>query len=314
LNLIAGFLEPTRGRILIRGEDVTHVPPNRRNLGMVFQNYSLFPHMTVAENVGFGLKMKRWSAQDAATRTTEALILVHMENFADRYPRQLSGGQQQRVALARAVAPRPSVLLLDEPLSNLDLKLRESMRRELKTLQRELGVTAIFVTHDQEEAMTMSDRVVVMRQGQVEQIGAPTEIYAAPRTRFVASFLGQMNFLDVTLADGHEGATTATLASRGSFSFAAAGPHRHGPAKVGIRPEDIRLRPLAGEAASLTGSLEELVVAGALTQAYVRSGDATLRIDMLSGTVPAGLRPGGRVEIVIPADKIIRFDEPDGSA
>jgi putative spermidine/putrescine transport system ATP-binding protein len=316
LNLIAGFLEPTRGRIWIRGVDVTDVPPNRRNLGMVFQNYALFPHMTVAQNVAFGLRMQGCEKGEAARRAAEALALVHMDAFAHRYPRQLSGGQQQRVALARAIAPRPSVLLLDEPLSNLDLKLREAMRRELKQLQRELGITALFVTHDQDEAMTMSDRVVVMHQGRIEQSGAPAEIYARPCNRFVAAFVGQMNFLDLQIEAVQGGEALARLPAGGSEIRLAAPPGLTAGRTIaaGVRPESIALGPLDGRPATLTGAVEDLVLAGAITQAYVRlDGGAALRVDLLSGTVPEAVRPGAQVGVAIAPEKVIVLqDSPSG--
>ncbi len=198
LNMIAGFNAPSRGDIRIRGRSQVDVAPERRNIGLVFQNYALFPHMTVAENIAFGLKMKGTSKAEIASIVQASLRSVHLEALADRYPKALSGGQQQRVALARALAPRPSVLLLDEPLSNLDLKLREAMRAELKDIQQELGMTFIYVTHDQEEAMTMSDRIVIMWKGSVAQQGEPGEIYKNPHSTFVADFIGKSNILSLS--------------------------------------------------------------------------------------------------------------------
>ncbi|MBD9444923.1 MULTISPECIES: ABC transporter ATP-binding protein [unclassified Rhizobium] len=195
LNMIAGFSAPSGGDIRIRGRSQVDVPPERRNIGLVFQNYALFPHMTVAENVGFGLRMKGTPKNEIGSIVQSSLRRVHLDTLADRYPRALSGGQQQRVALARALAPRPSVLLLDEPLSNLDLKLREAMRAELKEMQQELGMTFIYVTHDQEEAMAMSDRIVVMWKGVVAQQGDPGSIYGDPQSTFVADFIGKSNIL-----------------------------------------------------------------------------------------------------------------------
>ncbi len=193
LRLIAGFEAPDAGRIVIDGRDVTSVPPNKRGLGMVFQNYSLFPHMTVGENVAFGLKMRHVNAAERTRRARAMLQMVRLEQMEDRQIRQLSGGQQQRIALARALATEPSILLLDEPLGALDKNLREGMQFELRDIQRKLGITSILVTHDQEEALTMSDRVAVMAQGEVVQIGRPTEVYDRPRTRFVSEFLGTAN-------------------------------------------------------------------------------------------------------------------------
>src|SRR3954454_16818573 len=193
LRMIAGFEIPDGGQIRIGGEDITDMPVHKRDMGMIFQSYALFPHRTVAENVSFGLRMRGFAKTEIKDRVTQALRLVALEGYEDRRPAQLSGGQQQRVALARAIVIRPRVLLCDEPLAALDRKLRHSMQFELKSLQQELGVTTIFVTHDQEEAMTISDRIAVMNAGQIEQIGAPWEIYDRPRTRFVADFIGEIN-------------------------------------------------------------------------------------------------------------------------
>lgn len=202
LRCIAGFETPTSGSIHLSGQDITHTPPNQRPVNTVFQSYALFPHLTVAQNVGFGLKMLGKPAGDVAKAVARVLALVKLEDFADRLPAQLSGGQQQRVALARALAPEPEVLLLDEPLSALDLKLRKEMQSELKRLQTETGITFIFVTHDQEEALTMSNRIGVMSQGALLQVGTPHEIYENPVNRFVADFIGETNFLEGDVKDG----------------------------------------------------------------------------------------------------------------
>jgi spermidine/putrescine transport system ATP-binding protein len=200
LRLIAGFEHPTKGHLRIKGRDVTGQPPNQRPVNTVFQNYALFPHMSVAQNIAFGLKMQGRPRAEIAATTAEMMRLVRMDSMADRRPAELSGGQQQRVALARALAPRPHVLLLDEPLSALDLKLRKEMQVELKRLQVETGITFVFVTHDQEEALTMSDRIAVMRQGRILQLGTPHEIYHAPTDRFVADFIGDTNLLSLPVA------------------------------------------------------------------------------------------------------------------
>ena len=197
LNMIAGFIAPTSGEIRVRGKNQSNVPPERRQIGLVFQNYALFPHMTVGENVAFGLKMARMGRSEIEAQVAKSLRSVHLEHLIDRYPKELSGGQQQRTALARAIAPRPSLLLLDEPLSNLDLKLREAMRIELKEVQQELGITFVYVTHDQEEAMAMSDRIVVMHEGVIAQVGSPGEIYRTPETSFVADFIGKSNIFEI---------------------------------------------------------------------------------------------------------------------
>src|SRR5690242_6100747 len=196
LRMIAGFEEPDAGRILIAGDDVTQMAAHRRGLGMIFQSYALFPHRTVAENVGFGLRMRNLAKNEIKARVAQALRQVALEGYDDRRPAQLSGGQQQRVALARAIVIRPRVLLCDEPLAALDRKLRQSMQLELKGLQQQLGITTVFVTHDQEEAMTISDRIAVMNAGRIEQIGNPADIYNRPRTRFVADFIGEINLFE----------------------------------------------------------------------------------------------------------------------
>ena len=196
LQMIAGFVEPSGGSIVLDGKDVSRTPANKRGLGMVFQNYALFPHMTAAENVSFGLEMQRVGKDERQARVAEALKLVGLSHLADRHPARMSGGQQQRVALARALVIRPSVLLLDEPLSNLDAKLREEMQLELRSIQRTVGTTTILVTHDQAEAMALSDRIVVMNQGRAEQVGPPHEVYERPASAFVAGFLGKTNLVN----------------------------------------------------------------------------------------------------------------------
>ncbi|ODP33919.1 ABC transporter ATP-binding protein [Pandoraea sp. ISTKB] len=236
LRMVAGFVEPTAGEIWIGGKEVSRLPPHRRNTGMVFQRYALFPHMTVAENVAFGLEMRRVSSADRATRIREALDMVRLSALADRYPRQLSGGQQQRVAIARALAIRPDVFLLDEPLSNLDAKLRTEVREEIRALQRRLGLTTIFVTHDQEEALAIADRLAVMHDGCVQQIGTADALYERPANPFVANFLGKMNFLAGQMQDGH------FVTAKGE-RLALAGTTADGamPTSLGIRPERLRL-------------------------------------------------------------------------
>ncbi|MEO7664612.1 MAG: ABC transporter ATP-binding protein [Candidatus Limnocylindrales bacterium] len=205
LRMIAGFERPTSGTITIDGRDITRVPPNRRNVGMVFQSYALFPNMTVADNIGFGLKVRRKPADQIRKRVGELLDLINLPDKGKRFPFQLSGGQQQRVALARALAFEPTILLLDEPLSALDAKIRVTLRHEIRSIQRQLGITTVYVTHDQEEALSLSDRVVVMSEGRVEQIGSPFEVYNFPATSFVASFVGTLNVLPATVVDATTG-------------------------------------------------------------------------------------------------------------
>jgi spermidine/putrescine ABC transporter ATP-binding subunit len=243
LRMVAGFELPDRGRILIHGEDVTHQPPYRRDTGMVFQQYALFPHMTVWHNVAFGLRMRGSPKSEWASRVADALALVSLEGFEERYPRQLSGGQQQRVALARALVIRPRLLLLDEPLSSLDAKLRQEMRLELRRIQKQVGITALFVTHDQEEALSLADRVAVMNRGLIEQVATPVEIYERPLTRFVAGFIGQSNFFEGRIAEAGSGAGTAMLATDRGLRLPADNPLGLGPGDAAVLAvKDQRLR------------------------------------------------------------------------
>jgi len=234
LQMVAGFLDPTRGAIRLEGRDLIAVHPARRGLGIVFQSYALFPHMTAAENVAFGLEMRKVPRTERAERVRSALAMVGLVGYEDRHPRRMSGGQQQRVALARALVIRPSVLLLDEPLSNLDAKLREDMQIELRQIQRTLGTTTILVTHDQNEAMSLSDRIVVMSQGRIEQIGTPQETYERPASAFVSQFLGKTNDFAATI---DRSAASARLVA-GSWS-AAAPEGFTGPVTISVRPERI---------------------------------------------------------------------------
>jgi spermidine/putrescine ABC transporter ATP-binding subunit len=242
LRLLAGFEHPDEGSVFLDGEDVSHVPPYRRSVNQVFQSYALFPHLTVRDNVGFGLRMQQVPASEAATRVAEALRMVSLEELGDRYPHQLSGGQRQRVAIARAIVPRPKVLLLDEPLSALDAKLRHGMQIELKHLQRKLGLTFVFVTHDQEEALTMSDRIAVINQGRIEQLGDATEIYHRPRTAFAADFIGQANLLESAVV-GRDGATARVRLGCGLELIIASAelPAAATKALVSVRPEKIHI-------------------------------------------------------------------------
>ena len=237
LRMIAGFEHPTGGTVLLDGEDIGNLPPYLRPVNTVFQNYALFPHMTVAENIGFGLEMLRKNRAEISHTVDNMLALVRMEKFGGRKTSQLSGGQQQRVALARALAPRPKVLLLDEPLSALDLKLRKEMQIELKRMQHETGITFIFVTHDQEEALTMSDRVAVMNEGRIRQIGTPREVYDHPVERFVAHFIGETNFLQGHLCDVSGASGTVTLPGGANVPASVPEGVGAGTVSVVVRPE-----------------------------------------------------------------------------
>jgi len=278
LRMIAGFETPSAGEIRIEGRDITGLRANKRNIGMVFQAYALFPNMTVADNVGFGLKVAGRAAPEIKSRVDEMLEMIKLPHLRDRYPYQLSGGQQQRVSLARALAPSPQILLLDEPLSALDARIRVSLREEIRALQRKLGITTIFVTHDQEEALSMSDRIVVMNDGAIEQIGAPFEIYNLPRTRFVASFIGTLNVLDAAVIDPKSG----TIDIEGNKVFAARGLEnaRAGETRaVALRPEAVRIGPGGEGRNTLEGVIEDVVFLGSVVRVRMRLKQNALLID-----------------------------------
>ncbi len=269
LRLIAGFEIPDAGEIRLDGEAIADRPPYQRLVNTVFQSYALFPHKTVGENIGFGLKMRRVPPEEARERVDEMLSLVRLDGMARHVPDQLSGGQQQRVALARALANRPKVLLLDEPLSALDYKLRKDMRLELKRLQRETGITFIFVTHDQDEALEMSDRIAVMSEGAVQQVGDPVEIYDRPVNRFVADFIGETNFLDVDVESREAGTLKCRTADGGAIQ--AAGEAAPGDrVTVAIRPEKTIVEPAGAQPTGLEGEVVARVYQGSTTAYHVR--------------------------------------------
>jgi spermidine/putrescine ABC transporter ATP-binding subunit len=278
LRVIAGFEEPDAGTVEIRGRVVNRVPPHRRNLGMVFQQYALFPHMSVFDNVAFGLRMRGVKRAEVPRLVDEAMALVRLTGLSDRVPSQLSGGQQQRVALARAIVTKPAVLLLDEPLGALDKKLREQMQVEVRALQRTVGITTVFVTHDQEEALTLSDRIGVMEHGEIVQIGTPTEIYERPRSRFVSDFIGVSNILEGKVVGREAGALVLELASGARVRAAAVdGPAPGARIEIAVRPEKMRFGPAAGGAANaLSGTVENVLYLGAVTYHYVRTADGRL--------------------------------------
>ncbi|MBP2307013.1 ATP-binding cassette domain-containing protein [Azospirillum melinis] len=301
LRCIAGFLTPDSGDIRIGGDSVTRLPPHRRPLNTVFQNYALFPHMSVLDNIAYGPRRHGVPRGEAAERAAQALQLVGLEALGARYPRELSGGQQQRVALARAVVNRPKLLLLDEPLSALDMKLRKRMQIELKHLQEKLGIAFVFVTHDQEEAMSMADRIVVMNRGLIEQVGSGTAVYATPATRFVAEFIGEANFLPGA-ADGDGGLRLAfgTAAVPYSGPHPAPGPGTGaGGSRTGVlRPEHLELLDRADAPGFLTerGIVEDVINTGGQTLVMVRVGDALLASRRL-GMPGAGLGRGTQVVV-----------------
>jgi spermidine/putrescine ABC transporter ATP-binding subunit len=275
LRIVAGLLRPERGSIRLDGEDVTDTPPHRRKLGMVFQNYALFPHMSVEENVAFGLKMQGFPRDLQRRMINDALSMVRMGSMASRFPSELSGGQQQRVSLARAVVTKPRVLLLDEPFGALDRKLREEMQVEVKQLQRNTGLTFVFVTHDQEEALTLSDHIAVMRAGRVEQAGVPIDIFERPATRFVAEFFGTLNSFPVTVLHS-DGGWSRVEGSVGSWSVA--GTAVVGPrALFAVRTSDVSLfetEPPSLNTAS--GTLEDVVYKGTMVLCHVRLRDGSM--------------------------------------
>jgi spermidine/putrescine transport system ATP-binding protein len=307
LRMIAGFEQPTSGRIMLDGSDVARVPPHRRNVNTVFQSYALFPHLDVAKNVGFGLKYQKLEKRERAKRVAQALELVNLTEYANRKADQLSGGQQQRVALARALVLQPRVLLLDEPLGALDAKLRKNLQVELKALQAELGITFVFVTHDQEEALTMSDRIAVMNKGLVEQAASPRAIYEEPTTVFVAEFLGVSNLLAAE-AVGREGGACAVRIGDRVFRCAQGELDAVGEVKVMIRPERINLEPhVAGGDDRLPGIVERSVFLGGAHEIHVRVlGGELLRATVANdGSDSAvAMEPGAAVTLHLPAEAL----------
>jgi spermidine/putrescine transport system ATP-binding protein len=310
--MIAGFEQPTEGEILLDGQPIAGVPPYKRNVNTVFQHYALFPHMDVAQNVGYGLRQRKVSRSDEGRRVAEALALVRLTGFERRRTWEMSGGQQQRVALARALVNHPTVLLLDEPLGALDLKLRKEMQLELKALQREVGITFVYVTHDQEEALTMSDVIVVMRDGLIQQLGGPTELYERPVNRFVADFIGTSNFMSATVDefDGASGRVVARndrgLVLRGALTDPTATVTVGMPITVMTRPERLDVEPAGGDPvvpgwASATGRINQGTYLGDQTEFRVQTeqaGELIVRRQNATGAGAAlGLGPGDPVTV-----------------
>jgi iron(III) transport system ATP-binding protein len=322
LRMIAGFIAPSAGRIYFGDRDVTGLPPNKRHTGMVFQSYALWPHMTVAENVGFGLNVRKVARDERARRVARALDVVQMSEYAQRRPTQLSGGQQQRVALARALVVEPTVLLLDEPLSNLDAKLRLEMRTEIRRLVTATGITAIYVTHDQKEALSMADRMAVMRHGVVIQLGPPRELYDRPSSRFVADFLGETNFISGVVAEAHDGTVwietpAGRIASRAGLDTTPTG----GNVTCSIRPEAIRISRAGDGAArsqdaspppspstpagnALRGRRVQSTYLGELVQHRVELADgSSLKVSQFNPPLADAL--GESVEISVAAEDVV---------
>ncbi|MHA6848069.1 ABC transporter ATP-binding protein [Ralstonia syzygii] len=277
LSLIAGLAQPDGGQIRINGADVTYGAPYERDIGMVFQNYALFPHMTVAENIAFPLQMRKVDAATVRKKVMEALEMVHLPHVAGRYPKELSGGQQQRIALARCMVYRPSIILMDEPLGALDKKLRDHMQLEIKRIHRDLGTTIIYVTHDQEEAMTMSDRICLMNAGSIAQLGSPADLYFRPKSVFVADFLGESNLLDAAVTE-RSGDQVRLSMHGGDAGYAMVyDPHvKTGKSvKLMLRPQNVQVnddaRDAAGATAAISATLTDIMVTGGMTKLYLRS-------------------------------------------
>ncbi|MBV9858532.1 MAG: ABC transporter ATP-binding protein [Alphaproteobacteria bacterium] len=312
LRVIAGFV-PYRGSVLFDGRSVDDRPAHRRNIGIVFQDYALFPHKTVRENIGFGLKMRKTPRAALASRVEEMLALLQLDGLAERYPGQISGGQQQRVALARAIAINPSLLLLDEPLGALDKKLREEMQVELRQLQRRIGITTIFVTHDQEEALSLADRIAIMQHGAIRQIGAGADLYERPSSLFVARFMGQSNILAATAERLDADRLHCRIPSGETFLLPDHGKAPTGDILLSFRPERLRLgAEPSSETARLTGTIEHAAYLGGQILVRVRLGDGTI-------FKVAAANQGGMPEIAVgapvalgfdPADVIVLTDEP----
>jgi spermidine/putrescine transport system ATP-binding protein len=311
LRLVAGFEQPTAGRILLDGVDMARTPPHKRKVNTVFQSYALFPFLNVFDNVAFGLRFHDVAKGEARRRVGEALALVQLQGLERRRPSQLSGGQQQRVALARALVLNPSVLLLDEPLGALDAKLRKALQVELKALQEAVGITFVYVTHDQEEALTMSDRLAVMAGGRIEQVGAPTELYEAPASTYVAGFLGVANLLPATAAGSGGGSCRVRL---GEFELEAAGGDTgaSGEVKVVIRPERVRLEPYgSGGPNRVPGMVERLVYQGPATQLVVRLANGQpLQASVQNQGEPLSWQQGTAIAVHLPPDALRVLPEP----
>jgi putative spermidine/putrescine transport system ATP-binding protein len=304
LRIVAGFEKPTTGRVRMNDQDITDKLPNQRDVGMVFQAYALFPNMNVAENIGFGLKITKKPVEERNSRVKEMLDLIHMPEFGDRYPNQLSGGQQQRVALARALALRPQVLLLDEPLSALDAKIRVALRQEIRSIQQELGITAIYVTHDQEEALSLSDRVVVMNAGKMEQVGTPFEIYNFPKTEFVAMFVGVLNSTKAEVIDPASnrikfgGQNIQTAESLASY-------HTGDQVEVAIRPERLGFLTEGEKANLLECTIKNITFLGSIVRVQVGVDDLDLYMDTFNNPFLALPKIGDKTKITCSREAVL---------
>ena len=314
LRMIAGFEQPTAGTIKVDGRDITNQSPNRRNVGMVFQAYALFPNMTIADNVGFGLRVRKRPKAEIKRKVSELLDLIHLPDKAERYPWQLSGGQQQRVALARALAIEPEVLLLDEPLSALDAKIRIILRAEIRAIQRKLGITTVYVTHDQEEALSLSDRIVVMSEGRIEQVGTPFEIYNFPSTGFVARFVGTLNVLAAKVVDPAAG-TLEVAGQPIRTSNPVKGSHAGGTVSVALRPERVTLGSQDGQN-QLNGVIDDVTFLGAVVRVRIRftDGSGVISFDTFNNPHLAVPNPGTAITISFPHEACLVLDHAEIAA
>jgi putative spermidine/putrescine transport system ATP-binding protein len=308
LRMVAGFELPTSGTITLNDLDLTYIPPNKRNVGMVFQSYALFPNMTVANNVGYGLKIAGKSKSEIEERVNEMLSLIQMEAFAKRFPYQLSGGQQQRVALARALAIRPQVLLLDEPLSALDAKIRLELRQEIRRIQQRLSITTIYVTHDQEEALSLSDRIVVMSHGKIEQVGTPFEIYNFPTTEFVANFVGTLNTANGEVLDPQKG-----LLSVGNAQFETASDLKNkrkgDKVRVSIRPERFSFASEGKKANVLDCTVENITFLGSVVRIRVNIGGSNFNMDTFNNPFLELPKIGDRAQVTCSRNAVLVLEE-----
>jgi spermidine/putrescine transport system ATP-binding protein len=314
LRMIGGFEYPTSGRVDLRGRDVTNTPPDKRPVNMVFQNYALFPHLDVGGNVAFGLRRRKVDKREIARRVGEALELVRLNGYERRKPNQLSGGQQQRVALARALVNRPLVLLLDEPLGALDLKLRRQLQLELKRVQTEVGITFVYVTHDQEEALTMSDRIAVMHGGRVEQLGTPEELYERPSTRFVADFIGTTNLISGTVEAVDSQGALIRLATGEQCIVAGGSSLPIGrTVELSIRPESVGLRKSNGTAHGIAGAVEQVAYLGSTVQYQVRSNGG-LTITAVAPKAGQRWEVGSAVDVAWPPSEALVLAGPSDTS
>jgi putative spermidine/putrescine transport system ATP-binding protein len=308
LRMVAGFETPTTGTITINGTDITNNAPNQRNVGMIFQAYALFPNMTVAQNIGFGLRIRKEPEAAIKQRAEEMLALIHLEKHADKYPFQLSGGQQQRVALARALANHPQVLLLDEPLSALDAKIRVSLRAEIRAIQRKLGITAIFVTHDQEEALSISDRIVVMYEGKIEQVGSPFEVYNFPQTAFVANFVGTLNTASAEVVDPVKGILKmdgVQIVSAENLQDRKKGD----TVKFSIRPERFNFASEQKKENVLDCTIENITFLGSVVRIQVKIGDTKFNMDTFNNPFLELPKIGDKDQVTCSREAVLVLDD-----